>query len=413
MVPARAFFPILSVMLGLALSACALGALELAARLLGVQPRTAASLGRTFPQGQVVTYDPGELGRIPEFPAAKAVNPRPEPLRIEPLDTSNVYTGMIDKSAPYHRLAPDRRNRSVAKRMNGETVFDVRFSTDSHRRRIVPDQAGSARGSRAILFLGCSMIFGTGVNDDETLPYYVSRMVPDARAYNYGAPSYSPAASWVDLSSRDLSAEIPEVSVTAFFFYFDNHMARGEGSLLVRGVWGWWLPSVERGEDGALAHRGTFEEAQPLITFFYRTLAKSRLFGLIDRDLPWRMTEHHIENTVALIAGIRDELARKVKLRDFYLVAHPRRSESISRLAPALHRAGIRTIDYSRWQIDRLTALPTRIPYDGHPSPEGNRLFAEILADTAWAELGLPRPDGALAKRLSNRPSDGIQLLSH
>src|SRR5262249_21411136 len=60
------------------------------------------------------------------------------------------------------------------KKFDGDLIFNVVYSTDEHNRRITPVKNRKQR-NRFILFFGCSMVFGEGVGNEETMPFYVAQ----------------------------------------------------------------------------------------------------------------------------------------------------------------------------------------------------------------------------------------------
>ena len=109
------------------------------------------------------------------------------------------------------------------RKWNGALMYDVVYSMDAYSRRTTPvaDLDRASRGS--ILYFGCSFTFGEGVNDGETMPADVSRLVPEYRPYNYGFRGYGPqgaaplsapgGASWL----RSLRDGLWRSSATSFW----------------------------------------------------------------------------------------------------------------------------------------------------------------------------------------------------
>ena len=70
---------------------------------------------------------------------------------------------------------------TALKEYRNRLLYSVEYSFDKNNRRITPVSARVIRKG-CILFFGCSVAFGEGVNGNETLPYYVG----------CGAPGYLP-----------------------------------------------------------------------------------------------------------------------------------------------------------------------------------------------------------------------------
>ncbi len=60
---------------------------------------------------------------------------------------------------------------------NGQVVYDVTYSIGQDGFRVTP---GTSEDGGRVNFYGCSILYGEGVKDDETLPYFVSTATSDA-----------------------------------------------------------------------------------------------------------------------------------------------------------------------------------------------------------------------------------------
>ena len=79
--------------------------------------------------------------------------------------------------------------RRVSIRGTGRVIYDVNYSIN--RDLIRPTR--SCKSGPTVAFFGCSLTFGQGVNDNETMPQYVSDAFGDnLRVLNLGFPGYGP-----------------------------------------------------------------------------------------------------------------------------------------------------------------------------------------------------------------------------
>jgi len=67
-----------------------------------------------------------------------------------------------------------------------ETIYDVTYTIESDHSRLAPTDAKSSKPGIAVNFFGGSFMFGEGLNDDQTIPYFFTRFVPGATVKNYG-----------------------------------------------------------------------------------------------------------------------------------------------------------------------------------------------------------------------------------
>ena len=67
-----------------------------------------------------------------------------------------------------------------------ETIYDATYTIDSDHSRLTPIGSKSSKPGIAVNFFGGSFMFGEGLNDDQTIPYFFTRFVPGAMVKNYG-----------------------------------------------------------------------------------------------------------------------------------------------------------------------------------------------------------------------------------
>ena len=67
-----------------------------------------------------------------------------------------------------------------------ETIYDATYTIDSDHSRFAPIDSKSSKPGIAVNFFGGSFMFGEGLNDDQTIPYFFTRFVPGATVKNYG-----------------------------------------------------------------------------------------------------------------------------------------------------------------------------------------------------------------------------------
>ena len=169
--------------------------------------------------------------------------------------------------------------------MHGEkVVHDAVYSTDGQRRRITPVEDGDERDN-AILFFGCSVTYGMGVNDNETLPYYVGEFAPNFQPYNYAVGGWGPQQTLVLLRKKETVEKITQRSrIIGVFNYIDDHVLRVVGAKGMRWVRG--FPRFVLREDGKLANIGTIEENPRKYCLLDRILEHSEAVRYMGVPLP-------------------------------------------------------------------------------------------------------------------------------
>ncbi len=106
----------------------------------------------------------------------------------------NVYNGRGDDILGWtEEPNSDRIARKI--RIHDNTpVYEVAITTDEYGLRIAPPYNQSTNsGGRSLVFFGCSVTFGEGVNNHEAMPYTVGILTHEQyQIYNFGTPGYGP-----------------------------------------------------------------------------------------------------------------------------------------------------------------------------------------------------------------------------
>lgn len=115
--------------------------------------------------------------------------PRLELIR-SPLDTSlryedgYTYLHKDVNGQGYYAPSPNRVYKSVERTADGKLVYDIEYQIDEFSRRFV--HSSDPKASYALALLGCSFVYGEGVDNSESLPFYLHQYVPQANVYNLG-----------------------------------------------------------------------------------------------------------------------------------------------------------------------------------------------------------------------------------
>lgn len=270
------------------------------------------------------------------------------------------------------------------KRVAGESVYDVQYSIDSLGRRVTPGAEAGAR-STFLLFFGCSVTFGEGVNDTETFPHFFAERAPRVRPYNYGFHGYGPQQLLARLETQDLSAEITEPDGSLVYLFIDAHVNRAIGSMVVYTGWADTAPYYTPGPDGALVRDGTLTTGRPMTSILYSILGRSQVLKRWHWDVPLAITEGHIDLTARILAASARRFHEQFGGGRFVVVIFPGSRHAIG-LGRALERHGVDFLDYSA--LFDAADPAYAIPNDWHPSPRAHRRLAERLV----TDLGLGGP---------------------
>lgn len=252
------------------------------------------------------------------------------------------------------------------------------YTVDEYKRRVTPLRNQDGR-DRYALFFGCSCMFGLGVKDDETMPFYFGEAAGRYRPYNYGRGGTGPAYMLETLQREGFAREIPEREGILVYNFWDDHVNRTIGRMSVVGSWGSELSCYSMDKKGELRKEGTFMSARPFLTRLYIALLRFHSVRALHINLPPRITDKHIRLTGRVIEESRNIFNQKFKNGKFFVILCPGQHMYSHRLEPYLKKAGIEYLDYTD-----LLDFPKRefcvSKYDRHPAPRAYEIMADRLA---------------------------------
>jgi hypothetical protein len=275
----------------------------------------------------------------------------------------------------------------VTKELNGHLVYETSYAFDAWSRRITP-VAPPRQRQKFIAFFGCSLTFGEGVRQDQTMPFYAGQLAPDYTPYNYGFSGYGPQQMLAKLQEDGMERELPEGSGVLVYTFFGAHIKRAIGSMQVFNEWSYNMPYYTLNSQNELVRIGSLTTGRPLLALFYRVVGNLQFSKYFQVDLPPRITEGHIRLTARIIEESCLACKRRFPDSVFCLVIYPG-AHNLAGVIPELRQAGVKVLDYaSLWDGRNLAGY--EIEHDGHPTGLSHReLAGQIVKD-----LGLDRPGG-------------------
>ncbi len=266
-----------------------------------------------------------------------------------------------------------------------ERLYDVVYTIDGDGYRQTPGFTGAEEAGEPIVFFGGSFAFGEGVNDDETLPYFVaaetnwSRPVLNAAFIGYGPHQM--------LRSLELGTlrELGYGSVgIAVYEALPDHARRAAGNA-------WWDPVGPKyalDETGAAQYRGRFTDVpDAFIKPYYRSLQVievARRSRVVDRAANLLLGTQtgdpgaNVHLMVEIVAKAAAILERDYHA-GFAVLLWDDETEDSAQILEELAEKGIRTIKVSDL-IPHTEMDAYRIPRDHHPTAAANKLIAQGLA---------------------------------
>lgn len=289
--------------------------------------------------------------------------------RLEERDSGSLFEP--DALLGYKPRSQTQITSTSNRKRDGALVYDVVYSIDAFSRRKTPVKDSDRPSLGSILYFGCSFTFGEGVNDDETMPAYVSRLAPEYRPYNYGFRGYGPQQMFAKLQSAELAEEVDRSGHwIAVYTFIDAHVSRVIGSMRSL-YYTAQHPYFTLDRDDHLMRNRSFASGRPALTRLYQLLSRSQTLKFFRSDWP-RVKEGDLRLTARLISESRTLFHEQFNSDDFYVLIYPGSTIYGKRLIPYLKQANITYFDYSSLPFEK-------IPYDGHPTARTHQAVAERL----------------------------------
>jgi len=261
----------------------------------------------------------------------------------------------------------------------GRRIFEFSSSTDEHSRRITPVQT-VGEIDKFILFFGCSFTFGEGVQNDETLPFFVGQLASRYQPYNYGVNGYGPQQMVAKLQRGEIRTEIKQSEGEGVLVYtfIDDHIHRAIGSQhVVTQNWGRYMPYYALNSKGDLERRGDFVSGRPGLALLFWLLGKSEIANYFRIGVHPMVADDDFRLVAQMFVESRNAFSRLFNSDKFFVLIFPG-SVWGDRLIPHLQKNGVQYFDYSALFDPSQAGLS--VTGDPHPTPKAYRIVAERLA---------------------------------
>ncbi|MEM7038083.1 MAG: hypothetical protein AAF570_13955, partial [Bacteroidota bacterium] len=272
--------------------------------------------------------------------------------------------------------------------VNGDTVFKVGYTIDEFNRRVTPGY-DSAR-SKYCLWFGCSVGFGFGLEDNQTLAYHFQEKTDQFNSYNYCYSGWGTNHMLARLEYHDFEQEVVEKDGMAIYVLVGAHVRRNIGDMNIYNLWGHTMPYYDYAENGKIKRFGNFHTGRPKTNWLYRLLFRSYTLKYFKILVPISLSTAHLELTADMVVRARDVYREKMGNDNFYVLFHPSTwveltKENKDELVELLEARGIRFFEHSETiELDK----PHRLKGDPHPN---ERTYKEV-ADLLMRDLKLSRP---------------------
>lgn len=272
---------------------------------------------------------------------------------------------------------PDSIYRDVKVDGNNDTVFDVRYSIDHMNKRITPDFDSSK--TNYALFFGCSIGFGYGLEDNQTLAYQVQEQSPNTNSYNFCISATGTNHMLAQFQYRDLSKQVAEKDGCCYYIFFWDHIYRAIGTMHRYTEWLHLAPYYEM-KDKKLVRNKLFKDGRPFISDCYERLYQTNIVKYFEADLPLKLNDSHFDLVSEMVLESKKAYEKQFGNDKFYLVFYPNyvtyTPEEMRIFKSYLTKKKIKFIDLSK--VITYQGKYT-LGGDSHPNAETNKLIAKIL----------------------------------
>ncbi len=273
---------------------------------------------------------------------------------------------------------------------NGEIIYDKVYTIDrfGKRQTSLPDDHPKRN---FILFFGCSYTFGTGLDDDQTLPSVVGTAAKGFQSYNFATMGDGPFDALAKVEDTDFHEQVQQEQGLIVYVFIDAHIGNRIRQVIMSEYCRGHRPCYTENPDQTIKRTGSFNTSKPIQSYLCEVTNRSNLLRLIKRK--WRQSpnEKNFKMTALAINTFFKKFKERYPMSKAVLLIYPGSSYHKSFL-PYLDKT-IAVLDYSALFSPYGDDLKkySLSPFDLHPSP-----FAiQLLADRMVQDLGLKQEESS------------------
>ncbi len=287
-----------------------------------------------------------------------------------------IYTNEL--GYPVHKENQNFQQRATVIE-TGETAYDVKYSFDERGRRKVPG-ADKIFANSHLAISGCSVVFGEGLEDEQTLPAQLQKKVQKTKVYNLGRAGGSVVDAISTMQVTNLWKDIdPKEGALLFFHSSQTHVPRFLGTISTVGVWNNYGAFLnEEAATGAFQYGGVYDRNRPIWTLLSRWATRSQFLKRINFDWP-PTTNSALEAYVRALSFLQQQYQLITDAKNPMVVYFRPGEKDSCKIIPYLEKYKIYYLDYSDFEMKRYATRPLKIQYDAHPTEEFNRILSQQL----------------------------------
>lgn len=274
---------------------------------------------------------------------------------------------------------PNTNDKYVEKKYKGVTYNVYTVIRDKSGKRSCTQ---NKQAKEHAIFLGCSLVFGDGVENKDTIPQLFQDFSHKKyQAYNYGYCGDGPNNTLLRLERVNLSQEIPEAQGVCFYLYPVRAHA-GRVRLHSDSLWAAGHPYYEL-RKGLLVHSGTLKQRQFLL---YGLLQVYNWLPVPEgkrTPLPKYPTDKDYNLIADILCGVQEKYTKQFNSGKIYVVIAPYFEMPTEEQIQILKDKGLKIIVLDKLDcvVRKNLATYTISSWDGHYNAKMNKLIAKALVD--------------------------------
>lgn len=265
------------------------------------------------------------------------------------------------------RAIPNSQQKTL-KYIDGKLVSNSISTIDKNGLR-VSSASHRIKKNKHLLLIDGSVMFGSGLNDDETISHWINLKSSKYEAYSIGLNGYQLPHDWLIFKKGDLPKKIRQKKGKAII-YINSGTVYGLAQRFQQLSYFKSWPFIKKNSEGQYHFAGLYQDHLKLsqkwllkycLPFnFCKSFIESRSYG-------WNFKKY-LPHTIGLISSIRDMYRQQFDSEDFIVawgdkeIANGKFIEEISDL---------KVFNWSKFSVQQ----------DMHPSKEGAKSMADFLFD--------------------------------
>ncbi len=329
----------------------------------------------------VAPSDKSYAYEIPHPPIESLYQPQP----VKRLETYSQFPlDHLDPSVDF-TMTRIHFNGTITRYREGSRVpiYSMDVTTDEVGRRTLPLPQTSTPWTGHLAAMGCSYVFGEGLNSTQTLSAYLLHHFPSYKPYNLGLSGYGVNDVLARTLNYGFMDNIEPKKGVGLYFFMENHLQRSLGFFSILGSWGDRKAIVRETSPYHFEYRGTYFKKMWSITRVLQLLWKTNTVQFFHFDWPLRVTNEHHDRLARMIKGLELEYKKRTAPENpFIVIIYPEffLTMNVNDFKDALERHKIYFLDYGEAEITFRIPEQARIDYDNHPNAAANKHIAGLIA---------------------------------